>query len=44
MDQLLGSEGSDPFRHCLRKPSVTNGCPDSKERLQQAWESPGKGM
>lgn len=32
----------DLFRHSLTKPSVTNGCPDSNERLQQAWESPEK--
>lgn len=44
MHQLLGSGGPDPFGHCLTKPSVTNGCPDSKERLQRAWESPEKWM
>lgn len=39
-----GNEGPDPFRQCLTKPSVKNGCPDSKERLQRAWESPEKWM
>lgn len=38
VDQLLGSEGPEPFRHCLTKPSITNGCPDSAAGLGKPRE------